>query len=120
MNRLAPHVVASIHAYLLIIIGVWAFFDTGSKAQFLLVILGVPILTMNNGVRYSDKSSTRVALFFTIAATVVAGIDTLALWSSSSGSRSCIVSLTKSGILLFLGAVSTVVLLGALRRVAKV
>lgn len=116
MSKISAHMLSSIHAYLLVIMGVWAFFDTGSKAQFLLVILGVPILTMNNGVRYSDKSSTRVALFFTVIASVVAGMDVAGLVSKGAA----LLPIVKSSILLTVGGASTVLLLAALRKVASV
>lgn len=57
-----PHLFSSTYGYILVVAGIWAYFDTGDKAQFITVILGVVLLIMNNGVQYGTKEAKYVAI----------------------------------------------------------
>jgi len=62
---LAPHVLSPINAYLVIILSVWAHYDTGAKGAMLPVLFAVLILIMNNGVQFLAKGPTGAVLVLT-------------------------------------------------------
>ena len=68
---LQPHVLSSTYAYLLVVIGIWSYFETGVKAEFVTVIFGVVLLIMNNGVQYGTKEARYVALITTVLSLLI-------------------------------------------------
>ena len=72
------HTVSAICAYVLLIVTLWAFLDTGSKSVVLPALFAVVMLIMNNGLRYGDKASKRVVLISTLLALIVVSYDLVA------------------------------------------
>ena len=64
MKFIKPYVACAAHAYLLVVFGIYQFYDGGEVIDLLVpVVFGVPILTMNTGVQYGTKASINICLF---------------------------------------------------------
>lgn len=100
-----PYIFSSTYGYLLVIAGIWAYFDTGVKSQFIAVILGVVLLIMNNGVQYGTKEAKYVALVTTgLSLYVVSSPLSQYLYHADN------LSIARTGIMLAVGMVSLLLL----------
>jgi len=60
------HTASSINAYILIIMGIWGYVATSAPTSFIPVVIGVLLLTMNNGIRLDNKVQAHIAVVLTL------------------------------------------------------
>lgn len=65
-----PHVASGVHALLLIGLGLWGYFESGSNTAFIPVGMGVVLLLMNPGVKKENKVIAHIAVLVTLLAVV--------------------------------------------------
>ncbi len=57
---------SAINAYTLIVMGIWGYVATNAPTSFIPVVIGVLLLTMNNGVRLDNKVQAHIAVLLTL------------------------------------------------------
>lgn len=61
------HSFVALHAYGLILIGIYHFSQTDEVIRLLLpIVCGVPLLTLNNGIKYFNRPAAFISLFFNV------------------------------------------------------
>lgn len=66
------HVATAIHAYLLILVGLYKFNDSSAPIDLLVsVVFAVPLLTLNSGVKYGIKPALNISTFLSLSSVIV-------------------------------------------------
>jgi len=115
-NKTIPaHTYSSIHAYLIVCLGVWSFYATGSKTYFLPVLMAVPILTMNNGLRFNEIVPSIIALLFTILSIFGVAYSAYEFWVKGD-----IEEIAKSSVMILAGTISAITIIISVYQRGKV
>ena len=61
-----PHVANLLNAAVLIVVGLWGYFETGSNTAFIPVGFGVALLACNGGVKSENKVVAHIAVVLTL------------------------------------------------------